>query len=63
MLLKYFNFVANFKRRSLLTISLSKGALGKCDCLFKFLQAIYDDINIINSGAAFPLRQTLTDEP
>ena len=58
MLLKY--FVANFNRCSFL--SISKGALGKCDCLFKFLEVIYDDINV-NSGAAFPLGQTLTDEP
>jgi len=34
--------------------------LGKCEFLFKFLEAIYDDINI-NSGAAFPLQQTSTD--
>ena len=61
MLLKYFNFVANFNRRSLLTTSLSKGALGKCDCLFKFLEAIYDDINV-NNGAAFSLQQTSTEE-
>jgi predicted ATPase len=39
------------------------GALGKCEFLFKFLEAIYDDINI-NSGAAFSLQQTsTTDEP
>ena len=59
--LEYFNVVANFNRRSLL--SISKGALGKCEFLFKFLEAIYDDINI-NSGAAFSLQQTsTTDEP
>ena len=59
MLLKYFNFVANFSRRSFL--SISKGALGKCDCLFKFLKAIYDDINV-NNGAAFSLQQTSAEE-
>ena len=47
VILKYFNFVANFNRHSLvLTTYLSKGALGKCDSLFKFLEAIYDDFNI-----------------
>ena len=40
--LEYFNCVADFNRRSFL--SISKGALEKCDCLFKFLKAIYDDI-------------------
>ena len=59
MLLKYFDFVANFNRRSFL--SISKGALGKCEFLFKFLKAIYDDINV-NNGAAFSLQQTSTDE-
>ena len=61
VLLKYFDFVANFNRHSLSTTSLSKGALGKCDCLFKFLEAIYDDINV-NNGAAFSLQQTSTEE-